>query len=332
MRTKDTSDSFIVDIPQRVRRFVSSNPKNRDKKIENRVLNNAGDLALNFAHTFFKDGPAGTDCVETDTANDEIDLQRTDLWMYAHSKVFQAGADLMKNYLEMQGPGLINNFTLAAPFKAAAEKKEKGYGYWEFTRNSIDDGGKFVRLEADENQEKFKASLRNKAEQEINRARDEVERLRKYYQGNEAQIGGRSNGADRSSTTKDTKYKCEGKHSMVVLGGKIKEVWDDLQNKFVSKQCYLCLNSWHQMPLVLVSSEYLTACDASILFREKAVTNKQKLYFTENQNCLAVGMASPSATCDDPLVGLKNVFNDEYKAPEPSVAACPGSIEDEGDY
>jgi hypothetical protein len=55
MRTVDTPDTFIVDIGQSVRRYISLNPANRDKIIEDRVLFDAGDLFDKFDLPFSED-------------------------------------------------------------------------------------------------------------------------------------------------------------------------------------------------------------------------------------------------------------------------------------
>ena len=302
MRTEGTPDTYIVDIPQRVRRCISSNPNSRDKKIEDRVIENAGDLAFNFAHTFFDAGSVGTDRVEKDTVNDKIDFQRIDLWTHLGLNIKGIGL-MMKSLIEERGPGLINNFRLTEPFiAAAATSRQKGYGYWAFLGNSVDDEGEFVRLPVHEKHKKCKAALHDKARKERDDARAELQNLRQYFphnNANEAQTGDRSNGNDSSTTTKGKEGKRTEKHSMVLLGGKSRRVWDKTQWKFVSKQHFLCLNSWHQMPLVLVSLEYLEACGAQALFRNRAMTKEQKLDFAVNENCLAVGMASPRSNSED---------------------------------
>lgn len=327
MKTKDTSDTYIVDIPQRVRRYISSNPDKLDRKIEDPVIKNAGDLTYNFAHTLF-DG----DCVEIDTGNDKIDLARPDLWALVQPWT-HFEERMMKELIEKYGPGLINNFRLTTPFIAAAKLYKKGCGYWAFLGDSIDDVGQFVHLpELNEEHIKLKATLSDKATKQIY---DATHKNRKFFpdnNANEAQTGGRSNGNDSSTTTKGKKGEEEERHSMVLLGGIVQRVWDKKRYEYVDKQHYLILNSWHRMPLVLVSAEYLEACGAEVLFRKKAVTKEQKSDFAVNEMCVAVGMASPCSTSDGLYCNLKTVFNDEYKERERNVAACPSSVEDEGDY
>mmetsp|Transcript_48171 Transcript_48171/g.54612 ORF Transcript_48171/g.54612 Transcript_48171/m.54612 type:complete len:370 (+) Transcript_48171:808-1917(+) len=332
-RTEDTRNStYVVDISQRVRRYISSNPNKRDKIIEDRVIKNAGDFPYPFPHSFFDDGS---------TVNDKIDLERDDLWYFVNSHHVHE-MDSMRQRVEEFGPGLISNFRLTEHFIAAAKKYRKEHGYWAFLGDSVDDEGEFVSLEELVNAElivndelkKFKEDLCNKVTAEIDGAKTNLEQLKqKFGQG-------RSNGNNSSTTTKGKNFEFEEIHCMVLLGGKMvlktHSFWDKRRrkkNQEMNKQCYLCLNPWHQMSLVLVSPQYLRACGARLLFRVKPISGAQKSEFAVNENCIAVGMASPSSTCKDEVdADLNELLQDEYKEPEPCVAAFPGNSEDEGDY
>lgn len=130
---------------------------------------------------------------------------------------------------------------------------------------------------------------------------------------------------------------------MVLLGGKTNEVFDSKGYRYVDKEYFLCLNSWHQMPLRLFSQEYLEACGAKVLFRVKAVSEGERSKFAVNENRLAVGMlASPGSLFEeelsdiysrDPAVVLSRFFEDEEKEHDVlCTARCPFNDDEYEDY
>jgi hypothetical protein len=77
-------------------------------------------------------------------------------------------------------------------------------------------------------------------------------------------------------------------------GGGLERIeWDGTKHKEVPKIYYLCLNSWSYMPLVLLSEQYLLACNAKVCYRKTAPNANAVSGMLENKNP-AVDCGSPS--------------------------------------
>lgn len=165
--------------------------------------------------------------------------------------------------------GLISQFHTCDEFKKCAAEPRDEYGYWKFDGDSIDCVGEFVTMEADGKIESERERLRGIWEQQLQRAEEakksnndkmkEVIRLSPRSERNLKDTVTESEPPTASAESRGDPSS-GGTHAMVMLGVCKEEVNDE------TKHFYVLWNWWPNMPLVLVSLEYLVACQCEVYF------------------------------------------------------------------
>jgi hypothetical protein len=241
-----------IDVAQFARRQLLNN----DEALEKRVLRNEGGHPFDVVNAITGVGSGDND------------------WM----SVKLSRITIPPKYLAQEalgqckecGPGLVLNFTISEEFRKAAGPKKTGMGYWKFDAVSVDCKGEFVSMNANNMCESEKRrlreiwSLRKKAVSDSSNQRQK-KLPKNLFPGSPGTGAGSPSHTPRSSSS-STRNEHELQHAMVMLGGYQDDGKDDTPY-------IMLLNSWENMPLVLVSPEYLAACGATIWFSRSKLTS-----------------------------------------------------------
>jgi hypothetical protein len=188
----------------------------------------------------------------------------------------------------LRGFGLVTHFCVHDNFWEEPKNKGNmpGQGYWKFDGTSVHCKGEFVHVGADDKCDSERGRLQKMwneqhqcvVEQENTRS-VKMDTLEPLLEPSNlfASAGETSASTGDDSTTTGTLLspppavditagERTGMHSMVMLGSYEKE------ENGTTKRYFMLLNWWHAMPLVLVSTEYLIACQAQVHFLDKPLT------------------------------------------------------------
>ena len=171
--------------------------------------------------------------------------------------------------------GLVTNFRVAEPFRTASEKETSGIGYWKFDGDNIDTQGEFVNLPEDEDCGTEKTRLLKlwnrqmediKAEKDFRKASLDSLFPDSMFKNSVEEEGNDEERLDQNSPGRNDQAQ-DPKHSMVLLGT-VREMSrrPSGYGKEEERVFFVLLNSWGNMPCVLVSIEYLRACGAYVNF------------------------------------------------------------------
>ena len=275
-----------IDVAQVARRKIITD----DTELENRVLLDQGRSAIELAQelTGRTRNSNSWECVNFEHSNN-------------NSKVGSL-AYIATLHFEDLGPGLVTNFLVTNPFFNASKSKQSVPGYWKFDGVDIDVTGEFVPLELDDKSDSERAELLGIWKEQETRFREQKTSRennlnqsfgtpttphRLFNSGSTARSTPLSSEApDDRATTEETL------HSMVMLG------WcEKLDSKGTKKRFIMMLNWWKNMPLVLVSPEYLQACRAKVYFLKKPLTETPQL---ATKDCLVGECSFPDNGEDGP--------------------------------
>ena len=158
--------------------------------------------------------------------------------------------------------GLVTKFRTCENFIEESENnlEPNNFGFWKFDGNSIDCEGEFIRMDPDDNLESERERLSEIYSENIQRMKS----LRAEYNGkmNELlnlsarDLDGGSQDAGNSVPQEPT-ISSSGTHAMVLLG---------MHTDSNGKEFYMLLNWCKSKPLILVSFEYMIACQCSVFF------------------------------------------------------------------
>jgi hypothetical protein len=196
------------------------------------------------------------------------------------------------------GPGLVANFCIADPFFYASQSQQSVPGYWMFDGFDIDAEGEFVQLEVDDKSDSEHAELLGIWNKQEGRFHDQ----KASRQAELDESLGAPNRLFTCSTPLsseppapdgvDNRAMTETLHSMVMLG------WcGKLDKEGTTKTHIMMLNWWKNMPLVLVSPEYLQACSARVYFLKDPLTETPKF---ATKDCLVGECTFPDNGEDGP--------------------------------
>lgn len=268
----------VLDVAQSARRWLVED----HSVLKKRVLNDKGKSAKDFLEEL---------------------VGQTTSWRtakFSDSKDLFHEAGHVRGYYAQCGPGLVVGFRIFQHFlnaaKANTEKTEPGY--WKFEGNSCDCEGEFVELvstdmKADQN---IKKQLNDALEKE-RQAIKECKEAHKTKLSNS--MGEPSTPTPRKQHKNAEVREASGAiHAMVLLAViKRENARDDL---------YVLLNSWKQLPLVVVSPQYMAACGAEIVFTVCELSNN-----LENPRYNNVSMAECANVdfCDSNEDEISDVFD-----------------------
>mmetsp|Transcript_11799 Transcript_11799/g.21252 ORF Transcript_11799/g.21252 Transcript_11799/m.21252 type:complete len:265 (+) Transcript_11799:3-797(+) len=243
------------------------------------------------------------------------------------------------------GPGLIYRFRCSEMFKQHFHTPLKSPGYWKFDGDNIDTEGEFVKIQMTDELETYMKELQQKLARQQEEVKEEKrmvhERLKSYF------------GPDVSSGANILKAPSEKDknpdeltnpnmifHAMVLVGGltehvKVKDCSGKVKLK--PKEHFLLVNSWRNMPLVLVSSDYLAACGAEILFRQDAPLHVSRNITTNPALVVDCASPLPKDREDEELADLFDAFEIFEEEDQESIGVyktfeIPSYQESSGDY
>jgi hypothetical protein len=175
--------------------------------------------------------------------------------------------------LDANEPGLVTRFHTNSEFKKAAGIEPEGPGYVVFDGASIDTVGKFVPLDevSPAKREELKTTWDKQVRLIAQQTKQHKENMKEFIlqspRGNhkierqkEATV---QNSKDESKLDSDA----HGTHAMVMIGYLETGRWLTFKRR-QQKRLYVLWNWWAKMPLVLVSFDYLVACQCDIYFSE----------------------------------------------------------------
>ena len=281
----NVEDNYVVDVGQRTRRYILYDKKKIDQRIENRVIKNAGGYSREYASLIVD----GNKLLEKNLNNQKI---------WKHGSFESTNGRFFIDCVNECGPGLITNFFLTEKFREAGGSKESdGCGYWMFDGDNVDIKGKWISCEDDL---EYKAQLSAIVEKEMSDAEAAHQNLKRemedLFRSNEncniPTLTTATNPEDKvnenTSHGGSTEY-----HAMVLLGGRM--ISDGAKRKIY----FMCQNSWHTMPLVVCSRNYLEACQAKVLFRVRKIGSELKDIYLSSSNLIA--------DCTSPYSGREDV-------------------------
>jgi hypothetical protein len=246
-----------------------------NEKLKERVVQNKGGKAFALAMTL-------TGCGNQDF----VSLS----FMYPVSVRFTPHVDHLGAmaiiWCEELGPGLVTNFHVPSPFSDASKRTDlPGMGYWKFDADNINCQGDFVELERDAACDDEHDRLYEIWKVQHQRATEAVKQRRATLDTAVSTLFAAADGAgDNESSAADdqdqpavsapvslqtgivTRPTEAAAHAMVMLGGYTKEIDGE------KKSYMMLLNWWKSMPLILVSSQYLQACRATVCFLTEPLT------------------------------------------------------------
>jgi len=246
LRQKHSHDHSyeVIDTARVMRHRVIIN----DEALEKRVIHNKGEFAIDLA----------VGLTERPLNDDHWEYVK-----FTHNFTAKVDALTALIFCEKFGPGLVTRFRTPATMKDAL-RKNKGTttaGYWLFDGDSKYCEGEFVAFGEREGFDKV--------------LREETERLKTIWDKQEkhAAIRDKDKKDPRAkiffpSTPRNGKIKekkdadapgSSGLHSMVLLGGHTEMVYEK------PKSFLMLLNWWHEMPILVVSPNFLQDCGASEL-------------------------------------------------------------------
>jgi hypothetical protein len=269
----DVGENYVVDAGQRTRRYMLYDKEKIDKRIEDRVIDNAGGYTWEYASLI-------------------VDAKKLLLECFADDSIWQCGSFMEVNgerfiaLVNKYGPGLITNFFVTFKFKEAAGRKNSGCGYWMFDGDSIDVEGKWVSCDDDV---EYRNSLSTIVDQEITKAEEKYRELRLLM--NELFTSSENNEKKRVSENTSGGGSVP-QHAMVLLGGR------KFSEGKKTKIYFICQNSWPNMELVVCSRTYLEACQAQVLFRVADIGLELRNDLATSPN-LIVDCASPYSRLED---------------------------------
>ena len=204
--------------------------------------------------------------------------------------------------------GLVSGFRTCENFRARSRCKavfEKA-GYWLFEGESIDDEGIFVPIEDNEVQKDELKGMWDNQLLQIRKKKMEhkntLENISKYSHTKKSKNSKEdekeiSATEDIENPNESCTQPVDGTHAMVMLG---------FHTNNEGKRLYVLWNWWANMPLVLVSWEYLIACQCSVHFLR--VKLPPSLFVLTKRN------AAVACECSFPDNGEDTTFNfwDEY--------------------
>lgn len=221
------------------------------EKLEKRVLHHKGGDAVTLCRDVI-----GEDCWERVNCN----FSNPNRW-----PEMQKTQQNLAEYLEKYGVGLVSEFCTHDEFKVCSKKPETRYGYWKFEGNSIDCEGQFVPIEADSKIESERQRLRGIWQDQLQDAKDAKKRnnvkaadvLKASPRNDQNHSTDRAEEATESKESNDHVQPSGGTHAMVMLG----TCKDDDGKTF-----YVVWNWWVNMTLIMMSFEYLIACQCRVFF------------------------------------------------------------------
>ena len=271
-------NDFIVDVPKQIRKLVLDD----DQKLENRVVDNGGHDVFDLAKDVVDDG-----AVELSSRRVKQFFEYWQVFNFDSETNPEAHAGKCRLQCGIGGPGLVFNFRCHEEFKKAGRTPLKNVGYWVFDGNTVDTEGKFEELPMTDDLQNYGTELLEKWKMQVDEAMKEKEKSRETLidhfpdtpnddtSGNVAgkALSGMSDSDPSQEDPTEDPPGSGGLHAMVLIGGleKYNQVeGKDGKTKWERKTLFFIVNSWATIPLVLVSADYLVACGAKVLFREKA--------------------------------------------------------------
>jgi hypothetical protein len=240
----DDTNRYPIDIGEAGRRFVLNND-------------------TNFVSTVIKDEPRqmyplAVDLTQTNNEDDSV------YWSYVSFKPRQSmdvhnKCQHVKDYLDVYGVGLVTEFKLHKAFQQT-RKKRRGAGYLLFDGRE-DCDGTWIKMETTTlQQEKTKRELDIVPEGEVLFVDDDGRSSTPTKTSALATEETYSPSTSLENSKKDTDRQTAVAeyHAMVVIGGYEEN----------GKYYFLLLNWWIQMPLLVVSEDYLQCAQPKIRFFE----------------------------------------------------------------
>ena len=170
--------------------------------------------------------------------------------------------------------GLVTNFHASKNFTAATGPRDvlDKLGYWKFDGQDIDTEGTFEPLALDEPEKseeiaKLKKIWEEQKKQAQERHTENVAKVQAALSDESDEFDGINSPRSPDSKPEPSQSQSEpgsGVHAMVLLG-----TYTDPSNTVTY---FVLLNWWWDMPLVVVSAEYLRACGAIIYFPKIDIT------------------------------------------------------------
>ena len=269
-----------IDVAQCARRKILSD----DDALIRRVVKNQGGCA----------GSLALDLTQTRDASawDEI---RFDILTFCVPEKSRALLHSLKEY----GFGLVAGFFVHGPFRKAATTSlpdqlsmpEQFLGYWKFDGVYPDCEGQFVIVDPDDTyadqkqrwQDKWSSYVQHLSDRSARRQRGILGPSSLFNDSSSTESIDQQSIGNNASVTGDpmpgAAEEALPSHSMVLLGG--------LEEKLTSgeiKIYFMLLNWWKDMPLVVVSADYLQACQCRVKFlvtdlaQDSIFSRKQGLY------------------------------------------------------
>lgn len=254
-----------IDVSHFARRTMNS-----DYKLEKRVVENVGGSSFELVK----------ELTGRTHEDDWIKLQ------FHKSNVDLSGlCSIALGFLEKRRLGLVTGFIVTSNFKnRAQDRQRRGMGYWRFDAIDIDCEGEFVTVQEDDKCEAERARLHNHWQDQKTQAENKSKKRREFValpspthlfsaddvDAKESAVV--ENELTRASATSiPPGAEPEPRHSMVMLGG-YKVVENDQP-----KHYFMLMNWWRGMPLVVVSADYLRACQCRVVFLDEKLTKNSQM-------------------------------------------------------
>jgi hypothetical protein len=183
-------------------------------------------------------------------------------------------------------------------------------GYWKFDGNTIDCEGVFVVLDGDDPM----VAERVRLEKEWNEQRSEMQTTRKVCNAAMTKVIEHSprNDLDQnigvnddatgisSGPTGSDQSRGPSAHAMVMIGSCTEITGGE------AKQYYMLWNWWQKMPLILVSFDYLVACQCTVYFMNNEISPEDLM---DDDSAMTLWRASVTFPTTVKTHGISNAFS-----------------------
>jgi hypothetical protein len=266
--------------------------------LEKRVIHDKGDNAMDLVQSIIK-------------SPELLSLTPVELNFAKFPRYQASKQQILTAFLQDGAFGLVSYFNIAENFRVASRKNNavQQCGYWKFDGNTIDCEGEYVVLDDDDQM----GADRVRLEQEWNEQRSKmqttkndcdaamtkvIEHSPRYDLDQNIWFNDDAKGISSAPTGSD-QSRGPSTHAMVMIGS-CSEF-----NDGEAKQYYMLWNWWQKMPLILVSFDYLVACQCTVYFMNNEISPEDLMDDVKRNDMLA-------CECDFPDHGEDSWYRQRF--------------------
>jgi hypothetical protein len=217
-----------------------------------------------------------------------------------------------------RGFGLVTCFTTSPNFFPTTAEAKTKHGYWKFDGNTVDCEGTFIELQPDCDDGIMYEKLRDEwqvqreavalAKRNCNATmkeaiaaspRNHLSLRRALLADDDDDVMVAESIPPAVTVTGSNQSQDNGTHAMVMIGSRTETSANGMQKRF-----YMLWNWWSQMPLVLVSMDYLNACQCLVIFWEDVASISPSDFKGDVERNAAL-----SCECSFPEIGENTTYN-----------------------